>query len=220
MKGHASIQDVHAFLAAIEDGVVQLADGQWRALLEVSSVNFALQGEAEQEAIVAGFAAFLNGLTFPIQIVVRVMAVDLAHYLDDLEGRARSLPEDLAALALDHAAFLRRLSRNRTLLERRFYLVVPAPSETVTRRGFFGRSRQRATDVASVRRQLTARCDEVQRQLGRCGLTAHRLGSLEIAQLYYAWWCPELARVQRLQGELPNYTTLVIHGESHSNRRW
>lgn len=218
MKRRASVQGVHGFLTAIEDGVVRLSDGQDRAMLEVGSVNFALRGEVEREAIVAGFAAFLNGLTFPIQIVVRVLAVDVARYLDDLEGRAGQLPECLAELARDHAAFVRRLSRNRTLLERRFYLVVPAPVETPGQRWPFGRSR-RAADPANIRRHLTARCDEVQRQLGRCGLAARRLGTLELAQLYYAWWCPELARLQRLQRGLADYTTLVVQRKAHPEGR-
>ncbi|HVA88013.1 MAG TPA: hypothetical protein VNF73_17035 [Candidatus Saccharimonadales bacterium] len=218
MKRRASVQDVHGFLEAIDDGVVRLSDGQSRAVLEVGSVNFALRGEVEREALVAGFAAFLNGLTFPIQIVVRVLAVDVARYLDDLEWRACQLSESLAELAHDHAAFVRRLSRNRTLLERRFYLVVPAPVEAPVQRWPFGRSRH-AADPADVRRQLTARCDEVQRQLGRCGLTARRLGTLELAQLYYAWWCPELARLQRLQRELADYTTLVVQRKAHPEGR-
>ncbi|HVA87051.1 MAG TPA: hypothetical protein VNF73_12155 [Candidatus Saccharimonadales bacterium] len=219
MKRRASVQDVHGFLEAIDDGVVRLSDGQSRAVLEVGSVNFALRGEVEREAIVAGFSAFLNGLTFPIQIVVRVLAVDVARYLDDLEARAGQLPGSLAELARDHAAFVRRLSRNRTLLERRFYLVVPGPIETPVQRWPFGRSRRHAADPAEVRRQLTARCDEVQRQLGRCGLAARHLGTLELAQLYHDWWCPELARLQRLQRELADYTTLVVQRKTHPERR-
>ena len=39
---------------------------EYRALLEVSSVNYALKTEGEQEAILAGYRAFLNSLTFPL----------------------------------------------------------------------------------------------------------------------------------------------------------
>lgn len=219
MKAHAAVQDVHGFLDAIEDGAIQLADGQYRAVLEVGSVNFALRGETEREAIVAGFAAFLNGLTFPIQIVVRVLLVDLTRYLDDLERRAHQLSGSLAELAHDHAAFVRRLGRNRTLLERRFYLVVSAPTDAPARDWRLGRSARRESDSAGARRQLTSRCDEVQGQLGRCGLVARRLGTLEIAQLYYAWWCPDLARVQRLRRELLDYTTPVVRGQFHPEGR-
>jgi hypothetical protein len=53
--------------------------------------------------------------------------------------------------------------------------------------------------MEAARRQLTFRCEEVERQLGRCGLTARRLTTAEIAELFYACWCPDLGRAQRLR---------------------
>jgi hypothetical protein len=123
------VQDAHvgAGLARVADHALLLADGSWRAVLEVGGVDLALQGPGEQEAALAGFAALLNALTFPVQIVVRLVPVDLEPYVVRLERRALgSLEEPLASMALDHAAFLRRLGRQRGLIERRYYVVVPA----------------------------------------------------------------------------------------------
>ncbi|HUY73258.1 MAG TPA: hypothetical protein VMW11_01985, partial [Candidatus Dormibacteraeota bacterium] len=78
------VQTAHAGLAAIEDDVVCLVGGQERAVLEVGSVSFGLQGEREQETILASFAAFLNSLTFPVQILVRSVPIDVDGYLADL----------------------------------------------------------------------------------------------------------------------------------------
>ena len=216
MSRPASVQRSRISLEAIEDDVVRLAGGEYRAVLEVGSVNFGLQGEGQQETILASYAAFLNSLTFPVQILVRVLPIEIERYLADLERRARTeLPEPLAELARDHVAFLRRLARNRTLLERRFYLVVPADGEAEGgRRGWPFRRRSRGGSLAQARRQLTVRCEEVARQLARCGLTARRLGSIELAQLYQACWCPELARVQRLRRELGEYTALVVRAST------
>ncbi|MCX6022235.1 MAG: hypothetical protein NTZ05_10990, partial [Chloroflexi bacterium] len=120
-------------------------------------------------------------------------------------------PEALADLAHDHVAYLRRLARTRTLLERRFYLVVPAEAELAPmRRGWpFGRKTAASVDHA-VQKQLTFRCEEIERQLGGCGLSVRRLRSVELAQLFYACWCPELARVQRVQRELVDYSAMVV----------
>lgn len=221
MSRRASVQTSHLGLKAIADGIVQLADGQYRAVLEVSSINFGLQGEGEQEAIIASYDAFLNSLTYPIQMLIRVLSVDVEGYLADLEHRARQeLPERLAALARDHVAFLRRLARSRTLLERRFYLVVPAGGDpTEGRRTWLLGRRRSNLDLAAARRQLTFRCEEIERQLGRCGLTVRRLGDTELAQLYYTCWCPEQARVQRLHHELVEYTALVVHASRPEGRR-
>jgi hypothetical protein len=206
-----SVQATHLGLEGIADDALLLPGGERRAVLEVGSVNFALQGERDQETTVLGFAAFLNGLTFPVQVLVRVLPVDVARYLEDLERRARGLPGPLADLALDHVAFLRRLARSRTLLERRFYVVVPAHPEPGGERWWPFPSRpQRPTDEATTRRQLGHRCAEIERQLLRCGLSARRLADVELAQLLHACWCPDLARTQRLRQSLAEATALVV----------
>jgi hypothetical protein len=204
-------------IEAIEDGVLRLRGGRCRAVLEVGPVNFALKSEAEREAIVAGYAAFLNGLTHPIQVLVLVLPIDLDRHLADLERRAREeLTPLLADLARDHVAYLRRLARNRTLLERRFFVVIPAQAEVHAggqRWWPFGRRADHGIGLAAARRQLTHRCDEAARQLGSCGLAVRRLGGAEIAALLHACWCPDLARVQRLRRALDDYTALVVRAD-------
>ena len=54
-----SVQSAHIGVTAIEDDVLHLVGGVYRAVLEVASLSFALQSEREQAAIVAGFAAVL-----------------------------------------------------------------------------------------------------------------------------------------------------------------
>jgi len=214
-----SVQTGHIGVEAIEDDLVRLASGQCRAVLEVGSVNFGLQGEVDQEATIASFAAFLNSLSFPVQVLVRALPIDVDGYMGDLERRALALPEGLAELARDHVAYLRRLARSRTLLERRFYLVVPAQDETPRPRGWPFARRAPTVEAGAARKQLTFRCEEVERQLGRIGLPVRRLTSVELAQLFYACWCPELARLQRVRRELADYTALVVQASGQAPRR-
>ena len=218
----ASVQAGHLALERIEDGVMTFADGRHRAVLEVGSVNFALLGEGQQRELVAGYAAVLNSLTFPVQILVRATPLDLTPYLAAMEARARREPrERLRRLAYDRMAFLRRLAAERTLLERRFYVVVPADDPGpgagwrpghptgAGRRGEAAALRA-ATARAAAIRQLAFRCDDLAAQLGRCGLAARRLADGELAQLLYDCWCPELARSQRLRDELTGYAGLTV----------
>ncbi len=210
MRILASAQSAHLLLNGIEDDVLCLSNDQYRAIIEVGATNYALQGETEQEAIIAGFAAVLNSLTFPIQILVRVLPIEVEGYLGHLEQRSRHLSDDLAELARDHVTFLRRLARNRTLLERRFYLTVPAQRDaTDGRQAWPFRKRTSTPSLDGVRPQLTFRCEEIERQLGRCGLLTHRLSSVELAQLIHACWCPELARVQRLHTTAETHSAVV-----------
>ena len=104
-----------------------LRGGKVRALLEARPVNFTLRPPEEQEAMVAGFRAFLHSLTFPIQVVVRSVPAAVDDYLAQVRSAASSLPSaELQRLAMEHEAFVRRLSQERTILERRIYVVVGA----------------------------------------------------------------------------------------------
>ncbi len=222
MNRNGSVQATHLDLDAIEDAVVHLADGRARAVLEVGSRNFGLQGEAEQDALIAGFAAFLNSLSFPVQILVRVLPIDFAGYLQTLERRGPDLPAGLDELAGDHIAFFRTLARRRTLLERRFYLVVPA-EVAWSQAGFrflpWPGAWKPADLGTDVHHQLSTRCDAIQRELGRCGLTVRRLGSAELAQLFVACWSPDRARLQRLKHDLTASTGLLVQTSRHPERR-
>src|SRR6202158_4917749 len=126
---HASVQTARLAIEAIQEGVVGLAGGEYRAVLEVSGTASPFEDDARHEALLAGFATFLNALSYPIQILVRASPVDLTRYAASLEERGRQMLDgQLAALAQDHAAYVQGLARQRTLLERRFYVVVPAES--------------------------------------------------------------------------------------------
>jgi len=48
-----------------------MKDGTLRAVVLVSSINFALKSEEEQNAIISGYVSFLNNIDFPLQIVIQ-----------------------------------------------------------------------------------------------------------------------------------------------------
>lgn len=188
----------------IVDGVLCLRGGDYRAVLEAQSVNFALKSEAEQEAIIAGYRAFLNSLSYPIQVVVRVLPTDVEAYLAGVrEQFSRRGGEALRRLALDHEAFVRRLGRERTLLERRFYVVLPAGLEgAFERRGirwpWQGTPRSGRQNLDAAARQLTFRCQELTQALASFGVAARRLNTEEMVQLWSAFLRSEVASAPSL----------------------
>ncbi len=214
--GRASVQADHLAIEAIEEGVVTFAGGRRCAVLEIDAVNFAMLDEAKRRELVEAYAAALNGLTFPVQPLVRATPLDLTPYLEAMEARAgRESHERLRGVAHDRIAFLRRLAGGRTLMERRFYVVVPAdppraPALRADRLGGTKGGIALAEEALAATRQLAARCDDLAAQLDRCHLKATRLGDAELAQLHYACWCPDLARVQRLRRDLRDYLRLVV----------
>jgi hypothetical protein len=193
----ASVQEMLP-LEDVVDGVLCLRGGDYRAVLEAQSVNFALKSDSEQEAIMAGYRAFLNALSYPIQVVVRILPTDVEPYLAALRGQASTrAAETLRRLALDHEAFVRRLARERTLLERRFYVVVPAGLEgAFERRGVrwpWQRVASNGQGLDAAREQLAFRCQETAQGLGGFGVTTLRLGSDELVELWSAFLRGEVA---------------------------
>ena len=85
----ASVQEMLP-LEDVVDGVLCLRGGDFRAVLEAQSVNFALKSDSEKEAIMVGYRAFLNALSYPIQVVVRILSTDVEPYLAALRGQAIS----------------------------------------------------------------------------------------------------------------------------------
>ena len=191
-RSHASVQAVLP-LERVDGDAIVLRDGGLRAVLETGSVNFALRSEAEQEAILAGYRRFLNALTYPLQVLVRVVPAEVDAYLAGLRAGGAAPGEGLARLRADHEAFVRRIARERVPLARRFYVVVPAetgagpgwpgPSRPWTRGGG---ARRESGAFAAAARLLAARVEEVVQGLAGFGVPARQLASNELLALWRA----------------------------------
>ena len=72
-------------IADIRDNLVVLENGELRAVLKVSGINFNLYSTRERERVLYAFQTFLNGLDFPIQILVQSRSVNLNAYLEKLK---------------------------------------------------------------------------------------------------------------------------------------
>jgi len=97
-------------IAEIREDTVILKDGTLRAVLLVSSINFALKGEEEQEAIIAGYVGFLNALEFPLQIVIHSRKLNIEDYLIRLvEAEKTQTNELLKAQIADYRSFVGEL---------------------------------------------------------------------------------------------------------------
>ncbi len=111
------------------DGTIDLGPDGRAVLCRASSVTFSLRTPVEQEALVAGFARWLNSLAEPAQLVVRAEPVELTAMIDGLLDAAPSLAHPgLEAAARDHARFLTELAASRTLLRREVLVVLRQPA--------------------------------------------------------------------------------------------
>lgn len=102
-----------------DDGVISLGDGSATVLVAATTVNIGLRTGAEQAAIVAGYARWLNSLTGPVQVVVSAQRVDLSSHAQRVADAAQTLPDPaLADAAMDYAQFLADIAQRRDPLWR------------------------------------------------------------------------------------------------------
>ena len=140
------------FAGVASDGIVDLGTDGQAVICRASAVTFSLRTPTEQEALVAGFARWLNGLDQPAQLLVRAEPVDLTPSIDALLDAAPGLPHPaLETAARAHAAFLAELADRRDLLRREVLVVLrEAPSSNTTGADATARLHRRAAEAASA----------------------------------------------------------------------
>ncbi len=179
-------------------------------VLAVSTLNFVLKAEEEQDALVERYRSLLKALGFPLQIVVRNQPLDLRPYLarvqaqipmDDelaepLEGAATSA-QVWASLAEGLGTLLQQIGSRRTLVERQCYLIIPAPDlATSSQRFSLRRKRKHVRNQELVNhalQELTIRVEMVQTQLLGLGLRSQRVVGEDLARVYQSFLSPTRA---------------------------
>lgn len=183
IKGSARTQ---IGIKEVRDGILVLPDNRYRLIMATSSLNFELQSAAEQDVIVDTFQNFLNSLTKPIQILIRVRELDIDRYLEDLRAARSSELSEIYIKELDnYSNFIRKLVAGNKILSRRFYLVIEYDSKS-------------ANDFYLARQQLLLEQEIIAKGLEKLGMTARPLDSLEILDLFYSFYRPEQAKIQPL----------------------
>ena len=81
----------------IKDNIIDLGGFQYRAVIEVSSINYSLRTEKEQEVIELSFQRFINSLTYPITMFIQTRTIDnekiLSVLRSDLQNVLMEYPE-------------------------------------------------------------------------------------------------------------------------------
>jgi hypothetical protein len=128
------------------DGSVDLGTDGHALVCRARAVTFSLRTFAEQEALVSGFARFLNSLAEPVEILVRAEPADLVPIIDGLLRAAPELPHPaLEAAARGHARFLTELAAHQDLLRREVLIVLRQGGDDAS-----GRLHRRAAEAAAA----------------------------------------------------------------------
>jgi hypothetical protein len=202
-------------VAEIRNDTLILKNGGLRAVLAVEAINFNLKSETEQQGIIAGYGAFVNTLTFPLQIVIRSTRTNIDDYLDKVreagEGHTNEL---LKKQTLGYVDFMEKLIDVADIMQKRFYVVVPYdtnarkktmieqlfewlhPDDSASKAGTRGRI------FNSESKKLTERVELVASGLSNIGLHPKRMTTRDLIELMYQIYNPKTSQTQKIPQEM------------------
>jgi len=196
-------------IAEIRDDVVIMKDGSLRAVLLVSSVNFALKSDDEQNAIISSYVSFLNSLNSPLQILIQSRKLDLEQYLEYLKEIEVKQTNDLLKMQMtEYRQYIGELVEMGNIMTKRFYVIVPFDPLRSKSRGFW----QRLGDVVSPtgvvkinqkaflsrQKELFSVVDRVLSGLSSMGLRSQIMDTQSLIELFYNTYNPTVARSEKL----------------------
>lgn len=196
-------------IAEIKEDVVVLKDGTIRAVLLVSSINFALKSEDEQNAIVQAYMQFLNALDFPIQVVIQSRRMNIDDYMGKLREIEQTQKNELLRnQIIDYRSYVRQLVDLAEIMQKRFYLIVPYDPSMVSQKSFVERFSAVFTPMVTFRltderfrknrAALMLRTNNIIAGLQGMSLAAAMLDTQSLIELYYTVYNPELFETQRM----------------------
>ena len=195
-------------IKGVRDGILLLPHNEYRAILQVSSLNFELRSEDEQDAIIETYESFLNSVGSKLQILVRTREIDMDRYLEDLAERLEGETVPIYRTQLqNYDEFIRSLITNNKILTRNFYIVVPYKVHG-------------KTDFDLIAEQLKITVDIIRKGMGGLGMHADQLDSLEVLDLFYSFYSPTQAKAQPLTEQALQmiHTALIQKGEDDAKR--
>lgn len=217
--GKVTSTQEHLDIEDIRDDIVLQKNGNATAILQTTAVNFDLLSETEQDAMIFAFAALLNSLTFPIQILIRTKRLDITNYLVRVtEAKQKTRNPSLEIQIEKYESFIKELVSKNQVLDKRFYVSVPyigidLSQVTSDVTGLF-KKRPKNFDKWSLLEKakvnLEPKVEHLFKQFSRVGIKSIRLNTEELIELFYDLYNPDIIRGQKAALDPGEYTTPIV----------
>lgn len=181
----------------IKDDIVILRDGSACVVVETTAVNFGLLSESEQDAIIYAYAALLNSLSFPIQIIIRSKKMDISSYLAALDEKIKAQTNEALKSQMQlYRKFVEETIKNNNVLDKKFYIVIPFSKLELGVGGALpkvskGLPFNKTYILEKAKNALYPKRDHIARQLARLSLKAQVLSTPRLSTLYYEIFNPD-----------------------------
>ncbi len=208
-KKRTAPTQLHLLIGEIKNDTVVMKDGTLRAVLLVSSINFALKNEDEQNAIISSYVSFLNSLEYPLQVLIQSRKLYIKPYLDKLLEKERlQVNELLRAQIADYRSFVTELISLGEIMSKQFFVIVPYDPVSNRQKSFFARVGEIFNPANAVhlkgekflkrKYDLDMRVRQIESGLSSMGLTVVRLDTQALIELYYSTYNPDIALTEHL----------------------
>ncbi len=187
-KNIASTQKFIEIVDIIDD-IVIIAGGNACLVIEVKSTNFSLLSGEEQDAILFSYASLLNSLSFSIQILIRSKRLDVSSYLNQLIDEERKTQNQSLAKQIGlYKSFVQELVKVKTILDKRFYVVIPYSSLEKGLAGAkdaTGKTRLQNDFYLGAKDSLHSKAEALHSQMRRLNLKSETLSKEQLIKLFY-----------------------------------
>jgi hypothetical protein len=209
----------HLDIEDIRDDTIILKNGSATAVLQTTAVNFDLLSETEQDSLIFAFAALLNSLTFPIQILIRTKRMDVSNYLIRVQqAKGRSHNQNLVAQIEKYEKFIKDLVSKNQVLDKRFYVAIPHIgvdlSQVTSNIASLFKHKSPNMDkwalLEKAKVNLDPKVEHLIKQFNRLGVRTVRLNTEELIELFYDLYNPEIAREEKAALGPKEYTTPIV----------
>lgn len=205
----------------IVDNMVVTASASVSMVIEISTINFGLLAEDEQDAAIYAYAALLNALNFPIQIVIQSQTKDISNYLYDLQDKEAEIvsPVKKAQIAR-YREFISDLVHEANVLDKKFYAVITAKNTDlglISAKTFLPWQKEEI-DLNKIDRVdmnnkaaafLEPKRDQLMAAFARIGLNTRQLSTQELVKLFYTNY--NYADSEGIEiGNTSDYTTPLV----------
>lgn len=202
----------------IKDEIVIFKDGSCCLVISTTAINFGLLSEKEQEATIYAYAALLNSLTFPVQIVIRSKRKNLDAYLALIDTEINKQTNRLLKEQMQkYRAFIEETVKKNNVLDKNFYVVLPFSTLELGVAKAIGSALQRKKGLPYPKEYILEKAkinlypkkDQVIRQFSRLGLKTKVLSAAELVSLYYSIYNPDTAELRSVEPD-KEYTTNMV----------
>jgi hypothetical protein len=185
----------------IKDDVVIMKDGTIRAILLVSSINFALKSEDEQEAIISSYVSCLNNINFPLQIVIQSRKMDIDDYIIRLKQKEKEQTNELLKMQInEYIQYVQELVLAGNIMSKRFYVSISYNPLSDKHKNFFTSLKEVFKPASLIRlkeerffkhkKELERKVDKVINNLSSIGLNVVPLDTQSLIELFYNTYNP------------------------------